>query len=96
MVYIFFKKFLNFIKIFFLIINIKPTPQLNVFNISFSVTLLFFNQVKTFFVFILSKSIFAHLPFGIILDRLSLIPPPVICAHPLINFRSINLVISFT
>ena len=36
------------------------------------------------------------MPFGMILEMLSFIPPPVICAHPLINFKSINLDISLT
>ena len=37
-----------------------------------------FNHVNTFLVLIFVKSIFAHLFLGIILDKLSLIPPPVI------------------
>ena len=51
------KKFFNFVfKFFDFIIKQKPTPQLNVFNISLSSILLCFNHLKIFFVLILFKS----------------------------------------
>ncbi len=55
-------------------------PQLNVFNISLSLTLLDFKNLKIFFVLIFDKSIFSVRLSGIDLKRLSTSPPPVICA----------------
>ena len=52
--------------------------------------LFFFNHEKTFFTLILFKLTLAHLPLGIILDKLSLIPPPVILAQPLIKLLLIK------
>ena len=56
----------------------------------------FFNHLNIFLIFILSKFISAQKLFGIILLILSAKPPPVIFAHPLIKFLSINFNISFT
>ena len=43
----------------------KPTPQLKVFNISFSLTFCFLIHLKILLTFILDKFIFAHNPLGI-------------------------------
>ena len=53
-------------------------------------------DTKMEFGFILFKSIFADKCEGKILSKLSLIPPPVILAHPLIKFLLIKFKISFT
>ena len=45
---------------------------------------------------IMDKSILAQSFFGITLSILSPIPPPVIFAHPLINFLSSKFIISLT
>ena len=72
------------------IIKQKPTPQLNVFNISASSTLFIFNQRNTFVGLILFKKISAQSLLGIILAILSLIPPPVILAQPFIKLLLIK------
>ena len=90
------KNFITFLKFFLLIIRQNPTPQLNVFIISLSCTLLFFIHLKIFGGLILLKSISAHKLFGITLLILSANPPPVIFAQPLIKFFSINLITSLT
>ena len=74
----------------------NPTPQLKVFNISFSLIFCFFNHLKTLLTFILLKSISAHNPLGIILLILSAIPPPVMLAQPLTRFFLLKLRISLT
>ena len=93
----------SFVKYFFifftflgLIIKQKPTPQLNVLSISFSDIPLFFNHLKILVVLILFKLISATKFLGIILLILSDKPPPVILAHPLIKFLSINFNTSLT
>ena len=68
----------------------KPTPQLNVFSISFSLIPILYNHLNIFNALILFKFISAHKFFGIILFRLSAIPPPVMFAQPLIKFFSFN------
>ena len=60
----------------------KPTPQLNVFNISLSEIFRFFNHLNIFKGLILVKSISAHNLSGITLLTLSAMPPPVMLAHP--------------
>ena len=71
----------------------KPTPQLKVFIISESLILFFFNHLKIGLVLILDKLIFIDNVFGITLIKLSRRPPPVIFAHPLINFLLLILFI---
>jgi len=82
--------------LFGLIIKQKPTPQLNVLSISVSDIPFLLSHLKIFNVLILFRLISATKLFGIILLILSAIPPPVILAHPLIKFLSINFKISFT
>ena len=65
---------------YLLIIKQKPIPQLNVFNISLSLILLDFKNLKIFFILIFDKSIFSVRLSGTDLKRLSTNPPPVICA----------------
>jgi hypothetical protein len=81
---------------FGLIIRQKPTPQLKVFNISLSDMPFLCNHLKILNAFILFKSISAEKLFGITLLILSAKPPPVIFAHPLIKFLSINFKTSLT
>ena len=76
--------------------SINPTPQLKVFNISLSEILFFLSHEKIFWTFILFKFIFAVFPTGITLDKLSSIPPPVICAQLFTSFKLINFVNSCT
>ena len=64
--------------------------------ISESFILFFFNHLKIGFILILDKLMFKHNLFGITLIKFSINPPPVILAHPLINFLLFNLLISFT
>ena len=74
----------------------KPTPQLKVFNISSSLTPLFFIQLNILVVFIFFKSNCAQNFSGIIRLILSESPPPVILAHPFNSFLSIKFNISLT
>ena len=71
-------------------------PQLNVFNISLSLILLDLINLKIFFVLILDKSIFNVRLSGIDIKRLSINPPPVICAALLIKFFFVKFKISLT
>jgi len=94
--YSFVKKFLIFLKFFGFIIRQKPTPQLNVLNISLSFILFSLSQLNIFLVLILFKFISAVNPSGITLFILSARPPPVILAQPLIRLYLIKFKISFT
>ena len=66
------------------------------FIISLSDIPLFFNHLNILKVLILFKFISAFKLLGIILLILSAKPPPVIFAHPLIKFLSINFSTSLT
>ncbi len=92
----FVKCFLIKLNFFLFTIRQKPTPQLNVLSISLSDIPLFFNHLKILRVLILFKFISAFKLLGITLFMLSTKPPPVIFAHPLIKFLSINLSTSLT
>ena len=59
----------------------KPTPQLNVPNISLSDIFLFFIHLKIFFILIFDRSIFKVRSLGIDLNKFSMRPPPVIWAE---------------
>ena len=74
----------------------KPTPQLKVLSISLSDIPFLWSHLKILDVLINSKFISAVKLFGITLAILSAKPPPVILAHPLIKFLSINFKTSLT
>ncbi len=73
----------------------KPTPQLNVFNISLSDIFLLLSHLKILPTFIFDKSIFIDNLSGTYLIKFSIKPPPVIWAAELIKFLLTNLRISF-
>ena len=79
-----------------LIIKQKPTPQLNVLSISLSDIPFLLSHLKIFKVLTSLRLISATKLSGITLLILSAKPPPVIFAHPLIKFLSINFKTSFT
>ena len=88
------KNFFIFFIFSFLTMIQNPTPQLKVFNISFSEILFFFIHLKIFFTLIFDKSIFIDKSFGTDLSIFSTNPPPVICAAELIKFFFVKAIIS--
>ena len=97
MVYIYWGKiFLIFFKFLELTIKQNPTPQLNVFNISFSLIPKFLKNLKILVILMLLRFNSASKFSGKTLDKLSLRPPPVIFAHPFIKFFLRSFATSFT
>ena len=82
--------------LFLFAIKQKPIPQLNVLSISESEIFFFFNHLNIFKVLILDKLILMQRFFGMTLIKLFISPPPVIFAHPLINFFLLSAFISST
>ena len=70
--------FFYFINIFFSTIMQKPTPRLNVLNISLSDMFFDLIHLKIFLTLIFDKSIFTDKCDGTDLVIFSMIPPPVI------------------
>ena len=81
---------------FLFAIKQNPTPQLKVLSISESLILFFFSHLNIFEVLIFDKFILRHRLLGTTLIKLFTSPPPVMLAHPFINFFFLSLFISFT
>ena len=89
------KYFFIFGTLFLSTIKQKPTPQLNVVNISMSEIFLFFNHLKILWTLIFERSIFTVKLLGTDLVIFSIRPPPVMWADELIKPLLTKVKISF-